>query len=391
MTREIPVLGHAELALIGKVQNQCLKVDLSRVSGAQFDTLMKTLMIRGREDLSGIGLNLDLYNKTKEDGQVLEKSNRETRTSKTRSARGSFTLAHSAVTHRKNLSSDIASMLSKTLCYSESLSFLAFRSIDFNANDFRSLSDSISPSSSLRTLHLCNVPLGDGAFGDLCRALKKSSVFELRCRMCRLTDACAESLRSLISHHVSLQGEVHWQNSLARSAGCPIVCLQCLDLRDNFLTSKTICAIGDALLDLPLKLFDLRGNLEISASVVVNLAREMADTTIRTGPSKRIKQSKVTRKPYKSKIGERANGAETKMAAGSEAKGNEVIELEPGLSVVGPRARELVEYLAQLDRILQKGKLGVPSFFAPENPRTRKVPTKTFKRRRSSARRADRE
>jgi hypothetical protein len=395
MSVEVPTLGQAELAAIGKVDGQCVKVDLSRMGSATFDSLMKTLLVRGRHGLTGIGLNLDLYAKTKEENQRAEDSKLETRTSKTRSARGSFSLGQSALARRKGLSTDIAGMIFKTLSQSDSVEFLGLRSIDFLSNDFQIIADSVSRSVSLRTLHFCNLPLGDANFAGICRALKKPSVVELRCRKCGLTDNSAESLHSLISCHVSVQGELQWHNSLSGRVPSPMVCLQCLDLRDNDFTSVTICAIGDSLLDLPLKLLDLRGNAGITGSVVASLAREMSSTTIRTGPSQPIKHGKRAKKPYASKIGQAARSNENRIVPKDDRKRTaiadcanreDVVEIEPGLTIVGSRARELAEYLAQLDRLMARTKMAVPSFFgrAVDGGST-KVPKKRFKKRSASA------
>jgi hypothetical protein len=357
---------------------------------------MKTLIVRSRGDLSGLGLNLDLYNHTSEQNHRTADSRLETRTSKTRMGRGCFALSQSALVHHKTLASDIASVVSQILCQSETLDFLSLRSIHFSPPDIQSLTDSIYRSVSLRTLHFCNVPLGDAGFASLCRALKKQSVLELRCRKCGITDRGAESLHSLISYHVSIQGDVRWHNSLSGRVPSPVVCLQHLDLRDNELTVATICEIGDSLLDLPLKVLDLRGNAGLSASVVARLAREIPSTDIRTGPCPAIKQSKRRRKPYRSKIGQKMEASEKKetlkenngrQGKDEKAEGNEeVVELEPGLTIAGRRARELAAYLGQLDRFMQRAKFGVPSFFASQGgDAPAKAPKKTFKKRRASA------
>jgi hypothetical protein len=397
MSSDTPLLSHADLARIGKVAGQCVKVDLSRISGAKLDSLMKTLVVRGQHELTGIGLNLDLHNTTKDQKQRVANSRTETRTSKTRSARGSCALSQSALLHRKGLASDIADVIAKVLSESDSIEFIGFRSVGLSSRDLQVLANSIFRAEALRTLHFCNIPLGDEGFAALCRALKKRSIVDLRCRKCGLTDECSGSLRSLISYHVSVQGEVEWHNSLSGLIPSPLVCLQYLDLRDNDLTSRTICEIGDSLLDLPLKVFDLRGNPAISENVVARLGREIPSTTIRTGPSLAIKHGKPRKKPYTSKVGQKSQSSEKEIIRKKGAQRNdevaqtkeseEVVELEPGLAIVGARARELAEYLGQLDRLMQSSKIQEPSFFRRrETPVPGKVPTKTFKRRKARAR-----
>ena len=228
----------------------------------------------------------------------------------------------------------------------------------------------------------CFVPMGDSGFTKLARSLKRRGVVDLQCRKCGLTDACGADLHSLVSYQVSVQSESQWLESLSarRPVASPIVCMQIIDLRDNDLTYVFIREVSDSLLDLPLKILDLRGNPGITAAQVTPLAQEMPEATIRTGLSKPIKGSKPKKKPYSSKIGKSTEPSST---AGSKGKkrassvkalkrenvrlrnlvddlesGGNIVELEPDLAIVGPRARELANHLIALDKMLEKMNMG---------------------------------
>jgi hypothetical protein len=385
MSARIPVLTQKELEGIAKVSGQCVKVDLSRTSCAQFDSLKKTLLLRAPRDLTGLGINFDLNNRTQEQVQTTVERRSETETSRSRVARGSFVLSQSILARRHHLSTEISSLVSRILNESRSITFLSLRSIDFQVRDFRILGNAVFHSESLRTVHFCNLPLGDANFEVICRALKRRYIFEFRCRKCGLTDGCAGSLHSLISYHVSLQGAVRWRDSLLEEVPSEIVCLQFLDLRDNDLTYVAIREIADSLIDLPLRLLDFRGNPGISATVVTRLAREMPDVRIRTGPSagvkipKKIRPFRKTKKPKGEKIKKRElrkDNRQLRTLVKQLEQGAPMVELEPDLAIVGPRAKELARHLLDLDRILQRSTSGLRSFFFDKPPQGAKTTRK---------------
>ena len=182
----------------------------------------------------------------------------------------------SAISKRRGVTAKIAKSVKEILDVTESISFLKLRSITFMPNDLNDLADAIFACNTIKSLRLCNIPLGDKGFAKLCRALKKRGVVDLQLRKCRLTDRSGPDMHSLISYHVSVQSECQWQESLASSGVCaPLVCLQTLDLRDNDFTFAFIREIFDPILDLPLKTLDFRGNPGISGSVVAALSTQM--------------------------------------------------------------------------------------------------------------------
>ena len=403
MSAEARTLCDSELYRIGTIKGKCAKFDLSRVSYQQFDSLIRTLKLRCAHEFYGLGLTFDLLYKTKNKNIQTEESKSETRTSKSRITQGSFALAMSAISKRRGVTAKIAKSVKEILDVTESISFLKLRSITFNANDINDLADAIFACNTIKSLRLCNIPLGDKGFSKLCRALKKRGVVDLQLRKCRLTDRSGPDMHSLISYHVSVQSECQWQESLASSGvSAPLVCLQTLDLRDNDFTYAFIREIFDPILDLPLKTLDFRGNPGISGSVVAALSTQMPGTAIRTGLSKPIKESKPPKKPYKSKIGRKlmsstADSRVTKSASSKSLRtenarlknlvntlehGGDVVEIEPDLAIVGPRAQELAHHLIELDKMLEQLQIGRPSFL--RDPPRKKKPKKTKLKRKKS-------
>lgn len=401
MSAEARTLCDAELYRIGKIKGKCAKFDLSRVSCEQFDSLIRTLKIRCAHEFYGLGLTFDLLNKTKTKNIQTEASKSETRTSKTRITQGSFALAMSAISKRRGVTAKIAKSIKEILEATETISFLKLRSITFMPNDILDLADAVYACNTIKSLRLCNIPLGDKGFSKLCRALKKKGVVDLQLRKCHLTDKCGPDMHSLISYHVSVQSECQWQESLAASGSfAPLVCLQTLDLRDNDFTYAFIREIFDPVLDLPLKILDFRGNPGISGTIVAELANQMPGTAIRTGLSKPIKESKPAKKPYKSKIGRKlmsstSESRQTRSASSRTLRkenarlhnlvntlenGGDIVELEPDLAIVGPRAQELAHHLIELDKMLEQLQIGRPSFLRDVPRKTKKLKTKGQRR-----------
>lgn len=367
------ILTSFDLAKLGTCTDKTVDFDLSRISYDQLSPLLATLENKGMNELTSISLNFDLLKRTKVHNNTKMASKSETRTSKSRITRP-YALEMSAVGRRKNLTRDIANSLHKIISESNSLLKLNLRSIPFTQQDFIQIFQSFPLGHSLRSLHLCDLRLGDEGFEILCRNLKCELINDLQCRKCRLTDLSAPNLKSLISYHVSLQSEMQWKESLRSEENAPRICLTKIDLRDNEFSYNLIRIIHDDILDLRPSLLDLRGNIAITESVISYLQREIPYTEIKTGvsPPERTKKSlkKVQSKPKRVQTKKKKLENENKKLRGlvdTLKRGNEIIEIEPDLAIVGPRANELAEHIKQLDAILSSWEQGPKPFFDAGN------------------------
>ncbi|KAK8894734.1 hypothetical protein M9Y10_023171 [Tritrichomonas musculus] len=379
-----------ELVQIGKVDGQCYKFDLSRLSGEKFDNLLKSLSTMTINRMTGLGFNIDLLTKTKQRRKNTEKNgSRGEKLAQKKLHQMPVALSSSVMSKKKNATRSICLLLSETLPKSETLEFLKFRSLPLKMTDIELLSQGIFESNSLRTLRFCDVPLKDEGFERLARAMRRQSILNLQLRKCSLTDASGNAMRSLLYYHSYIQNEAEWRNSLSTkhsgSAQCPILCLTNLDLRDNEFTFEYIDIISDPLIDLRIiKVLDLRGNAGITNTVISKLVTDIPDTAILTGPSKPIKSPKPPPKIFRS-ISQMSRAKSTtndipRMVPSGEAKtkmdmrihdlevenerlsllieylqnGTKVIELEPGLKIIGPRADIFAEHIVKLDELLSK-------------------------------------
>ncbi|OHT16118.1 hypothetical protein TRFO_13444 [Tritrichomonas foetus] len=390
-------LNSTELKQIGKIEGECYKFDLSRISNEKFENLLKTINTIGVNKATGFGFNTDLLTKTNQRAQHTEKNGtRGDKLAQKKLHQLPVALSSSVILRKKSAIRDLCSQISKILPKSETLEFLKLRSIPIKVADVELLSQGIFESGTLRTLRFCDVPLGDDGFERLARALRKQSVINLQLRKCKLTDESGQAMRSLLFYHSYVQNEVEWRDSLSKkNAGrhqTPVLCLSNLDLQDNEFTFQYIESIQDPLIDLRIvKVLDLRGNAGISSTVVSNLVKSIPDTTVLTGPSKPIKSPKPQPKLFKSPTYSKSslsisspNGSPQSPKSLKEQRlqaletenerlkllieclqtGNNVVQLEPGLNIVGPRAAELVDHIVKLDDLLARAQDGPPSFLS---------------------------
>lgn len=381
-----PLLTNYDLSKIGNCTDKIVDFDLSRITFDQINPLLDTLEYRGINEITSISLNFDLLKKTKARDNSKMQSKTETRTSKSRITQP-YALEMSAIGRRKNLTLDISNSLFRIISESNSLLKLNLRSIPFSNHDFDIVFQSFSLAHSLRSLHFCDINIGDENFESLCRSLKCELINDLQCRKCRLTDLSAQSLRSLIAYHVSLQSEIQWKESLGSKGNAPIICLTKIDLRDNEFSYNLIRIIHDDVLDLPLSVLDLRGNIGITESVVSHLQEEIPYTEIKTGVSPPIKKKNYYKKGKKkvNKVQSKKKRLEDENAklrglVDTIKRGSEFVAIEPDLAIVGPRANELVEHIRQLDAILSSMNKGPRPFFENENEtKNRRIQASTKK------------
>lgn len=363
------LLTNFDLSKIGNCTDKTVDFDLSRISFDQINPLISTLEYRGINELTSISLNFNLLKRTKARDNSRMQSKSETRTSKSRITQP-YALEMSAVGRRKNLTQDISCTLFKIISESNSLLKLNLRSIPFAQQDYSVIFNAFQRAHSLRSLHLYDLQLGDEGFEVLCRCLKCELINDLQCRKCRLTDLSAKSLKSLISYHVSLQSEIQWRESLGSKGSAPLICLTKIDLRDNEFSYILIKTIHDDILDLPLSVLDLRGNIGITDTVICHLQEEIPYAEIKTGVTPPVKKKKnaAKRKKKTKKLQSKKKRLEDENErlrglVDTLNRGPEIVEIEPDLKIVGPRASELAEHIMQLDAIISSIDKGSRPFF----------------------------
>lgn len=390
---------------LAKVDGNYYKFDLSRLSSEKFDNLLKSLTTMTVNKMTGVGFNIDLLKKTKQRSKnTMKNGSRGEKLAQKKQHQLPIALSSSAIIKKKNATRNLCLLFSTTLPKSETLEFLKFRSLPLKFADIELLSQGIFESNTLRTLRFCDIPIGDAGFERLARALRHKSVINLQLRKCSLTDASGEAMRSLLFYHSYLQNEVEWVNSLytrnEKQGQSPILCLSNLDLRDNEFTFEYIDTISDPLIDLGvIEVIDLRGNAGITSTVVAKLIPQIPNTTVLTGPSKPIKAQKPPSKIFKSisslsntKSKRSLSGTKDSTGRGSPSRcspktekrvkeleienerlrtlieylksNSNIVELEPGLNIIGPRAGEFVEHVVRLDQLLVTAQDGPPCFLS---------------------------
>lgn len=368
---------------MSKHEGSSYKFDISRLTCEKFDQLMKTLQAKCKSDITGLGFTLDLLEQTRRKAQNTEKSG--SRGDKLAAKRNTVpvSLEASVVYKRKNVTRNILGTVAQILTKTESIDFLKFRSLPIKITDLDMLSDGIYACDTLRSLHLCDIPLGDAGFERLARSFRKMSIVDLQLRQCHLTDGATSAMSALLGYHVFIQQEAEWKASLSGSKSMSIVCIHTLDLRDNEFTYKFIDGIIDTIQDLPMKSLDLRGNTGITQEIARNLMKCLPNTKVQIGQSKLpkspvIKRIIPTRSRPVSALSSLSKSKPTHIQLLEEENeqlqtlidylksGEGVTELEQGLLVIGNRSEELVDHIRNLDRVLVHANSG-PSPFLLES------------------------
>ena len=375
--KKTEALNPKAIEQIAKFRGKIYKFDLSRLNIETFDSLMKSVPMQFLVNSDGLGFNCDLLVKTDRKNEQMMTDNPRTN----RSPVYPLALQSSAAKKKKDFTKILAKSVSSALSHSEKIQFLKFRFIPFQYNDIEMLASAIFANDYLRVLRFCDVPLGDQGFARLCRALRKRSITEVQFRKCQLTDACTDDLRALLSFHVFVQSEAQWKESAMGNRSSETVCLQSLDLRDNEFTYQFVNIIEDAILDLPLKLLDLRGNTGLTSNMLKQLQQKVPRTQIKCGlsplPKSTLPQYLTEQQQHVPIERKTAKGpsARTKRIQKLEDEnrrlhalieelqmGVNIAELENDLLIVGPRASEFVTQVTQLDLLLANSEHGPHPF-----------------------------
>jgi hypothetical protein len=353
-----------------------LTFDLSRISLPDYRRLMSTLLAAGPSALASVGFTLDLDRRTQLRAARVGRSGSRGERLAHRRVRPPSALALSAAASGRAVVREVCALLARVLPRAEALSALELRALPLGPADVQLLAAAVYDCAPLRALRLCDVALGDAGFARLARALRRRAVTELQCRACGLTDACAGDVAALLSYHASVQAECAWHASLARGAAPPAaVCLCALDFRDNEFTFEFVAAVQWALRDLPLERLDLRGNAGVSDAVVAALRRDVGADRILTGragplPGARAAPRRPADGPRRQTREERLerirdlaqeNDALRRLAAFLR-EGSNVVELEPGLTIVGERAGDFVQQIRRLDGLMGASPGAPPGF-----------------------------
>ncbi|EAY17072.1 hypothetical protein TVAG_297510 [Trichomonas vaginalis G3] len=361
--RKTEPLNMKEIEQISKSKDGIYKFDLSRITPDVFEQLLKSIPDKFSSKAVGLGFNCDLLIRTNRKNEQLQEE--DPRSNKRPVY--PLTLLNSTCRQKKDFTKKLVKTLCTTISESQILEFLKFRTIPFSQVDIDLLANAIFSSNTLRVLRFCDIPLGDKGFSRLCRSLRKRSIVEVQFRKCELTDECTCDLRSLLAFHVFVQSEADWKDHVL---GVPSqnVCLQSLDLRNNEFTYQFINIIEDALLDVPLKLLDLRGNNGLTQTMVKKMQSKVPQTKILCGICPDVKFEKPKEEPPQQEPQRRSSSrASNKFKRIHDLEeenqrlralieelqiGVNVANLEPGLMIVGPRAKDLVTEITKLDNLL---------------------------------------
>jgi hypothetical protein len=234
--------------------------------------------------------------------------------------------------------SEFAALLSRILTRARKVRKLTIDSIPLSAVDIDVVAQGLSVCNCIRELRFSHVPLFDQGFQRISQTLKKRGVRILQCRHCRLTDAVAPSVISLISYHAVIQKEAE---KLARQQRKQIglVCLHDLDFRSNRFTPKFVRKMTDAIRHSSVSSFDLRGCPKVPGTL----------KTLRIFQIGPLPQVKVSMREQLEHENRRLTQRVDTLIGNRQ-----VAVVDHNLFLVGNRAAELADQLSGLDGLIRK-------------------------------------
>jgi hypothetical protein len=234
--------------------------------------------------------------------------------------------------------SEFAALLSRILTRARKLRKLVVHSIKLSYLDIDVICQGLSVCPSLRELSFCRVPLFDEGFQRLSQALFKQGVRKLQCRHCRLSDAIAPGILSLLKFHTSIQRAAD-QQFKKRKKRAALVCLHNFDFRENRFTPAFLRKITQWVTQSPTVSFDLRGCAKIPPSTKVPQVFALGGVAAKklTSRQKLEEENRRLTKRVDTLIGN-----------------NKVAVVARNLFLVGERATELAERLDELDSLCER-------------------------------------
>lgn len=360
-------LGVDAIRRMGSESEGFLRFDLSRLTGDEYASLLKSLPKAISHGVNRIGFNTNLLAETTELRALDAQKPARSRTMR-QNYRGPTELSNSAVQTRPGLVDDLARRVAGMLRQPLGIEGLEFCCMAFSTEAHRTLIDAYGSCTTLRVLRYFNVPFTEEDATQLCRVLTRPSVVDLQLRRCGLTDSFAEPLAAMLQMHPFIQ-KFHELQTYDETP--QIIRIQRLDLQENEFGIDFLDQLEAPLMDLDLERVDLRGNCGIPAGKLSELQEQLPPGSLLHGPSvpvclnqeKEALRKKKHRQAVLRKIAQ-LEGQNRELREFIHAfEDLEVIaELEPQLYIVGEDAPKFVDEFVRIDSTIARKKLKIKPF-----------------------------
>ena len=399
--------------------DKSLVFDFSRVHKDVFYQVLEGIEKYGVINIESLVLSLDLFYKSYKSEFPSLKPDHTRRTDIAVRHVEPQILTESAYRQIPKTTDLVVDTVCKILKETTSLNSLEFRSFLFNNEQLERLAEGLREATSLNSVKFSNVPLFDDGFEIISRSIRHPGLASITFATCGLSDKAISAVKSLLSYQVSVQKEAEWKASLELDGIVSTICLKKLDLSGNVFSFGLLSSIVDILADLPMTHLDLTDNQPMEDRSVNELRKLVPHLDIRvndglratmkrkrrpptepvpvTGPAssprtarstmstslrktvvegkggrrtlaskkrRARKKSRPLKLPstdflfsdqYFSSQMQSANPLPSENTSTSSSEGEE-IELAPGVVVVGRRAQQFADFVAELCKVAEKRK-----------------------------------
>jgi hypothetical protein len=334
--------------------------DFSRVSGNDFELVLKVLVKSGKTQIRSLTFSLDMYSKMKKSDYPMAKFSKNQNSKMKLSAE---ILQNSAFKKNPNTMHSLLLSLSHILPKTEFLTSLNLKALLLKSEQLEELSLLLKKCTTLQVLTLESIPIYDINFPPIAAAVKKQGLVEFHCVGCGLSDKSTADIKSILNFHLSIQREADWQASLELDGFSQSICLKVLDLRRNNFTQAILSELDDILRDIPLTELDLSNNYPIDERFFMRAQKNLPHLNIKVDaliPTQRPKTPartpSITSRPPHSTPAPLPEGSIPQEYLNDEEDDgkDELVTLGPGVKIIGPRAREFANYIQTLGDLLEK-------------------------------------
>ena len=399
--------------------DKSLVFDFSRVNKDMFYSVLEGIERYGIINIESLVFSLDLFYKSYKSEFPSLKPDHTRRTDLAVRHVEPQILTESAYRQIPHTTDMIVDTVCKILKETSSLNSIEFRSFLFTNEQLERLADGLREATTLNSVKFSNVPLFDDGFGIISRSIRHPGIRQIVFSTCGLSDKSIPAVKSLLSYQVSVQKEAEWKASLELDGVVSTICLKSLDLSGNIFSFGLLSSVADIIADLPMTKLDLTDNQPMEERRVSELrktvphldirvndgmrvtrkrkrapppepmplvgsprttkslsssrreiARKKTTSATKAGPVRRAtkKKRRLSRRSKRPKLpstdflfsdeyfSSQLQGNNPTLESGSTSSSGEEIELAPGVIVVGRRAQQFADFVAELCKVAQQKK-----------------------------------
>lgn len=344
------VFTKEELAELSSGKGENFIFDISKIKDKDYEKLLASIVKLSKKKLKSLTFTLESYYQVYKEDIPGSQANAIPHIATVIKANEPGNLKQSAFRKNQYWMDFLLIALRYILPRTKSLQNFGLQMFQISLTDLLKLCASLQKCNSLKYVQFHHVSIQDDGLELVTRALKGKNLTVIQFRSCGLTDVSIPSLKLLMGGRSTIQGESFFT---------------LLDLRDNSYSYKILLELGDTLAITQLKTFDLRYNQMIDSKIVRNIRKTLPKIEILINSQKRQKKfpiifSEQAKQINVPELKEKARSLKALLEnaiihadASSDDDYEEIIELGPGIKIVGKDAPDFAASAHDIIQIAQ--------------------------------------